>query len=523
MVTFKQVSKGSAYKYYGREVVVGDGRRPRGRSLEEAQEEAGVPPGVWMGRALPAVGLVAGARVTEGQMRNLFGEGLHPDADRIVAGRLAAGDSPAAAARAARLGYRIQKWSGNDLVFRPPGSVQALWALGTPPVRQLVEDIHTRIIGEVLAEAETEHLWVRVGGDSTVQRARAGVIAARFRHYENRDGMPLLHDHVVLSVKVRRQDDRWGTLHTRSFLEYAVALSELYYQRLMEEICRALDLATVPRYPTARQRPVMELAGIPEQLIDWAATRNKATMQRLAELDGQYQERTRQPLTTKIRQRMMERASHETRPPKKKTSQPLPALRERWRDGAVALVGEEVVDNLLRLARLAAAAIRTTIGTVVDVAAAALEITAIVSVHHGGRFRHRHLLAEALRYLTRTLHGHPAPPHTDTAITAAALRDHCIPGDPPNPDKPMPLANRTFTPVWAPKSPRSSTTPAAHRIHYRARAEAARRTTLARTEAQQMPPVRQQEHTPQAAPQQPLPPAPTQAPGVRASDFFRRW
>ncbi|MET7311585.1 MobF family relaxase [Streptomyces sp. NPDC005571] len=523
MVTFKQVSKGSAYKYYGREVVVGDGRRPRGRSLEEAQEEAGVPPGVWMGRALPAVGLVAGARVTEGQMRNLFGEGLHPDADRIVAGRLAAGDSPAAAARAARLGYRIQKWSGNDLVFRPPGSVQALWALGTPPVRQLVEDIHTRIIGEVLAEAETEHLWVRVGGDSTVQRARAGVIAARFRHYENRDGMPLLHDHVVLSVKVRRQDDRWGTLHTRSFLEYAVALSELYYQRLMEEICRALDLATVPRYPTARQRPVMELAGIPEQLIDWAATRNKATMQRLAELDGQYQERTRQPLTTKIRQRMMERASHETRPPKKKTSQPLPALRERWRDGAVALVGEEVVDNLLRLARLAAAAIRTTIGTVVDVAAAALEITAIVSVHHGGRFRHRHLLAEALRYLTRTLHGHPAPPHTDTAITAAALRDHCIPGDPPNPDKPMPLANRTFTPVWAPKSPRSSTTPAAHRIHHRARAEAARRTTLARTEAQQMPPVRQQEHTPQAAPQQPLPPAPTQAPGVRASDFFRRW
>ncbi|MFE7393197.1 hypothetical protein [Streptomyces sp. NPDC057582] len=143
-----------------------------------------------------------------------------------------------------------------------------------------------------------------------------------------------------------------------------------------------------------------------------------------------------------------------------------------------ALVGEEVVDNLLRPARLAAAAIRTTVRTAVDVAAAALEITAVVSVHHGGRFRH--LLAEARRYLTRTLHGHPAPPHTDTAITAAASRDHCIPGDPPNPDKPMPLAHRTFIPAWAPKSPRSSTTPAAHRIHHRARVEAARRTALAR-------------------------------------------
>ncbi|MCX4538439.1 relaxase domain-containing protein (plasmid) [Streptomyces sp. NBC_00841] len=260
--------QGSAYKYYGRQVAVGDGRRPWGKSLEQAQEDAGVPPGVWMGRALPAVGLVAGARVTEGQMRNLFGEGLHPDADRIVADRLAAGDSPAAAARAARLGYRVQKWSGADLVFRPPGSVQVLWALGTPPVRRLIEDLQTRVTGEVLATAETELLWVRVGADSTVQRARAGVIAARFRHYENRDGQPLLHDHVVLSVKVRRQDDRWGTLHTRPFLEYAVALSELYNQRLLEEICRALDLATVPRYPAAGQRPVMELAGIPEQLID---------------------------------------------------------------------------------------------------------------------------------------------------------------------------------------------------------------------------------------------------------------
>ncbi|MGW3658792.1 relaxase domain-containing protein [Streptomyces sp. NPDC005151] len=152
------MSTGSAYRYYLRQVAVGDGRRPRGKGLDQAQEEAGVPPGVWMGRALPAVGLTAGARVTEGQMRNLFGEGLHPDADRIVEERLAAGDSPAAAARAARLGYRIQKWSGIDLVFRPPASVQALWALATEPVQQLIEDIHTRISAETLTAAGSVHV-----------------------------------------------------------------------------------------------------------------------------------------------------------------------------------------------------------------------------------------------------------------------------------------------------------------------------------------------------------------------------
>ncbi|WP_406373653.1 hypothetical protein OH781_39515 [Streptomyces sp. NBC_01550] len=104
MVTFKQAGKGSAYKYYGRQVGVGDGPRPQGKSLEEA----GVPPGVWMVRALPAVGLVPGARVIEWQIRNLFGEGLHQDADRIVADRLAVGDTPAAATRASRLGYRLR-------------------------------------------------------------------------------------------------------------------------------------------------------------------------------------------------------------------------------------------------------------------------------------------------------------------------------------------------------------------------------------------------------------------------------
>ncbi len=86
-------------------------------------------------------------------------------------------------------------------------------------------------------------------------------------------------------------------------------------------------------------------------------------------------------------------------------------------------------------------------------------------------------------------------PRSSRSTTAAAIRDHCIPGGPPNPDGPMPLAHRIFTPAWAPNSPPGSTTPAAHRIHHRARAEAARRTVLARAEAQQQPPAQQQEHT----------------------------
>jgi hypothetical protein len=54
---------------------IGDGHRPRRKALDQAQTEAGVPPGVWTGRALPAVGLPSGQKVTERQMRQLFGEG----------------------------------------------------------------------------------------------------------------------------------------------------------------------------------------------------------------------------------------------------------------------------------------------------------------------------------------------------------------------------------------------------------------------------------------------------------------
>ncbi|WP_443052102.1 relaxase domain-containing protein [Streptomyces sp. NBC_00250] len=70
-------------RYLFRGVMVGDGRRPAGKSLRAAQEEAGVPPGVWKGQGLAAVGLTAGDVVTERQAELLLGEGRHPDADGI--------------------------------------------------------------------------------------------------------------------------------------------------------------------------------------------------------------------------------------------------------------------------------------------------------------------------------------------------------------------------------------------------------------------------------------------------------
>ncbi|MFH8931061.1 hypothetical protein ACH4D4_28835 [Streptomyces pristinaespiralis] len=160
-------------------------------------------------------------------------------------------------------------------------------------------------------------------------------------------------------------------------------------------------------------------------------------MRQLAADEQTYRDRTGRRPTVKICHRLMARASQATRPAKK-TAHPLPGLRARWRTSAVARFGQALIDNLLEAARKAARVIRQAARTPVDIAAAALEVTAIAAVHHGGRFRHRHLLAEARRHLARTLQGHPAPPLLATAITTAeSPRPVARPRRPATPTRPL--------------------------------------------------------------------------------------
>ncbi|WP_288047895.1 MobF family relaxase, partial [Nocardia sp.] len=115
--TIHKVVAGNGYQYYLRNVAAGD-NDSRGRSsLSDYYSAHGESPGAWQGSGLAALGIVAGAEVTESQMKSLFGLGRHPDAEQIEDDvydtRLAAGDTPKAAHKAAdkasRLGnpYRV--------------------------------------------------------------------------------------------------------------------------------------------------------------------------------------------------------------------------------------------------------------------------------------------------------------------------------------------------------------------------------------------------------------------------------
>ncbi len=448
------------YRYYLRQVVVGDGRSPARTPLPKAQEEAGVPAGRWMGRGLTVFGLSAGEAVTAQQLRNLFGErGRHPSADQIEAQELAAGKSPKAAVRAGALGRRVTV-TGFDLVFRPQPTIYLLWALGDDETRRGIEAAHERAIERVLEWVEDEVAVIRYGKDGTYKvRPPGGLVAARFRHYEARSGMPLLHDHLLLSVKGQRLDGKWGSIHSEVMLENTVAASSLYNEIVATEVCEALGLATEPRTVTAGRRPVIELAGVPHELIAWTAKRGEQIAACLTVLETEYvtavdddgELKYLPAVSERARVELMRMAAHKTRPPKQK-ARPLAQLRADWKQSAIdtSKVAADVINSLLKVARAAAFAIRARVAAIVDVALAAVDVAAVVFVMNGGgRFHRRHLLAEARRHLALVLRGRRREPGLDEDIVRAAISTYCLDISEPKTVRGLLSDYRLYTARWA--------------------------------------------------------------------------
>ncbi|MER7828229.1 MobF family relaxase [Streptomyces sp. NPDC096097] len=425
--------------------MVGDGQRPAGRTLRAAQDEAGVPPGVWKGRGLAAVGLRAGDVVTERQAELLLGEGRHPGADRIERERLEAGDTPAKARRATVLGRPIEHnqspeteeakertpWLAMDLVFRAPSTVHIAWALmdgETRLVLELCQDIARDKTLAWLEDAVAQIRW-KAGGKQR-KPIRDGLIVAVFRHYESRaaESRPLLHDHAVVSIRARRPDPAgtWGNLSADSMLANIVAADTLYTLLFMEEVSARLGWTWEPREVTPGRRPVMEIAGIDQRLIGWQSTRRQQIEDALPVLVAAYEERQGHPPGTRAAYALACQAADQTRRPKRRELRSLAELRAAWRESAARAYGADVVAGLAERARAAAAAIWARVRPIVDVALAAVNVAAVVSVMRGG-FKHHHLLAEARRHLAYVLRGRPHRPGLDEEIVQAAIDGYTRP------------------------------------------------------------------------------------------------
>jgi hypothetical protein len=212
MMTLHKLHAGDGYTYLTRQVAAGDERRSAGQELADYYTATGNPPGRWMGAG--AEDLAVDGQVTEAQMRALFGRGMHPDAEQIVALELAAGRTRQEAEKAAQLGRsfpnyttlaprservatRVQDFrsrhgreptkaersrieaqearkdrhavAGYDLVFTPVKSASLLWALGSAATREQVEAAHHEAVADTLAWLEQETAFARTGDTGEAQ------------------------------------------------------------------------------------------------------------------------------------------------------------------------------------------------------------------------------------------------------------------------------------------------------------------------------------------------------------------
>ncbi|MGW3521788.1 MobF family relaxase [Streptomyces hydrogenans] len=443
MISKAEVRPGAGVRYLFRGVMVGDGHRAAGTPLRAAQDEAGVPPGVWKGRGLAVLGRAAGDVVSERQAELLLGEGRHPDADRIERELLAQGKSPARARRATVLGRPIEHnrspktekakertpWLAMDLVFRAPSTAHIAWALTDDETRLVLESCQDVARDRTLAWLEESVAQIRWGSGGKQRRpVKDGLVVAVFRHYESRaaESKPLLHDHAVVSIRARRPDGTWGNLSADTMLAHIVAADTLYTLHFMEEVTARLGWAWEPREVTLGRRPVMEIAGIDQRLIGWQSTRRQQIEDALPLLMDKYEERQGHPPGEKAGYALACQAADQTRSPKRTELLSLTELRTRWRTSAIRAFGACTVYRLAERARAAAAAVWARVRPAVDVVLAAVDTVAVVYVMRGAFARH-HLLAEARRHLSYVLRGRPHQRGLDERIVQTVIDDYTRP------------------------------------------------------------------------------------------------
>ncbi|MFE0063083.1 MobF family relaxase [Streptomyces sp. NPDC059003] len=341
-----------------------------------------------------------------------------------------------------------------DLVCRAK-TVGVLWALADEHTRCAIEAAHEQAIAETLEWLEDHALAVRTGAGSRAQEdARPGVIAARFRHFDNRHGLPLLHDHVLVANKCQGLDGKWRSIDGRLWYRQLVTASERYNRRVIEEVCARLGLTALERVVTPGRRPVLELAGIPPELVRGMSTRDGDIRARLEELVAEAEMATGRSVNQRRRMKLMERAARETRPPKKRAT-PLAELRARWRQMAVELVGAYTVDHLLQHAQQHTA---PQAPLEVDLGQEAAAVVAAVAEHRAV-FARRHLAAESERHLARLLAGARAGAGLAQRLTERAL-SLCLDLTPPDvhPHHPH-LVRADGTSIYRQKDSRTYTTP----------------------------------------------------------------
>jgi conjugative relaxase-like TrwC/TraI family protein len=159
VMTLHKLTAGDGYTYLTRQVAASDATNRGYSDLGAYYSEKGEAPGVWMGTGLSSVpDFPLGEHVTEAQMKALFGEGRHPNADAIEQAARAEGKNYFEIDAASRLGnpYRIHEQANmfhrrSAGAFRDHNTEQGLHA-DTPVPAEVRAQIRSDIAAKMFVE-----------------------------------------------------------------------------------------------------------------------------------------------------------------------------------------------------------------------------------------------------------------------------------------------------------------------------------------------------------------------------------
>ncbi|GGT97022.1 hypothetical protein GCM10010226_88210 [Streptomyces phaeofaciens] len=232
---------------------------------------------------------------------------------------------------------------GWSLVAAPQGSLQALRILGGEETREVIDAAHTEALETALAWIEDHVLATRASrrGSIAQEQVTSGLVAARWRHYTARGdpGDPHLHDHLIVANRVQGPDGKWRTIDARPLLAHAVSISELYNTTVMRLVSERLGLAVRERITAAGRRPVLEIAGLPDELIDAFSTRGTMVRAELERLAADYYARHRRTPPPTVWYAFAQQAAVTNRP-EPAPARPLRTLQKIWFTAARAALGD---------------------------------------------------------------------------------------------------------------------------------------------------------------------------------------
>jgi conjugative relaxase-like TrwC/TraI family protein len=169
-----------------------------------------------------------------------------------------------------RVGASGEAVAALDATFSAPKSVNAVWGLGSPQLRERIEAAHEIAIGRAVDYAVRHVAMLRHRGEAgTVLHAKAvGVVATSWRHTTARAAAdqvpdPQLHSHVLLHAAQRR-DGRVVAIDSRTWLQHQREVGAAYRTELARELA---TLGFQIERGTGRGERYFELAGVPQPLL----------------------------------------------------------------------------------------------------------------------------------------------------------------------------------------------------------------------------------------------------------------